>query len=258
MIEAKNISFSYGKKIILKDISLNIKRGDILSLLGPNGTGKSTLIKILLGLIKPDSGKVLLEDKCIQSYSKKDLAKKVAYVSQGSSLPFAYDVIDIVIMGRISYQGIFSKYTKKDEEIAINSLEKLGIAHLKDRLFNQLSGGEQQLVLIARALTQEAEFFIMDEPVTGLDYGNQIRLLEIIQSLSQQGLTFLKTTHYPDHAFLVSNEVILLKEGEILAQGKANEVITNQSIQKLYNIDVNIDKTEYGFNICIPKFNNKV
>ncbi len=258
MINANNISFAYEKKTILNDVSLKINKGDIISLLGPNGTGKTTLIKILLGLIEPSSGKVFLENKCIKSFCKKDLAKKIAYVSQGSSLPFAYDVLDIVIMGRISYKNLFSRYNKNDEKIAINSLEKLGISHLKDSLFNQLSGGEQQLVLIARALTQEAEFFIMDEPVAGLDYGNQIRLLETIRTLASQGYTFLKTTHYPDHAFLVSNEVILLKDGVILAQGKANDVITNTNMKKLYNIDVNINQTEYGFNICIPKFNNKV
>ncbi|MGA1933651.1 ABC transporter ATP-binding protein [Arcobacter sp. YIC-464] len=257
MIEAKNISFFYGKEKILDDISLKINKGDIISLLGPNGTGKSTLIKILLGLLKAKNGEVLLENKNISTYKKKSLAKKIAYVPQSSSIPFAYDVLDIVLMGRIAYQGFFSRYSKQDEEIAINSLKKLGILYLKDKLFSKLSGGEQQLVLIARALTQEASFFIMDEPVTGLDYGNQIRLLETIKSLASQGFTFLKTTHYPDHAFLVSNEVILMKNGKIIEAGNVEKVITQKNLEHLYGIDVNIDKTKYGFNICIPNFKHK-
>ena len=254
MINAQNISFAYGSKTILDDVSLQIKEGDIVSLLGPNGAGKSTLIKVLLGLLNPNSGYVHLDGANLKSYKEKELARKVAYVPQTSYLPFSYTVLDIVIMGRISYQSIFSKYSKKDKEIAKNALKKLGILDLEDKLYNELSGGQKQLVLIARALAQEAKVFIMDEPVSGLDYGNQLRLLERVKHLSEQGYTFLKSTHYPDHAFLVSNKVVLMKDGKILTTGLPDEVITKENINILYGIDVSIDMTMHGSNMCIPKF----
>lgn len=254
MIRTENISFSYGKKTILDSVNMQINEGDIVSLLGPNGAGKSTLIKILLGLLNPDTGDVYLESVNIKSYKEKELARKVAYVPQSSYLPFSYSVLDIVIMGRISYKSIFSKYSKKDKKIAENCLERLGILTLKDKMYNELSGGQQQLVLISRALAQEAKVFIMDEPVSGLDYGNQMRLLESIKHLADQGYTFLKSTHYPDHAFLVSNKAVLMKEGKILTMGSPDETITKENINILYGIDVSIEMTFHGSNMCIPKF----
>lgn len=254
MIRAQNVSFSYSKKLILDNVSIEIKEGDVVSLLGPNGAGKSTLIKILLGLLNPQGGDVYLDNENIKSYKEKELARKVAYVPQGSYLPFSYTVLDIVIMGRISHQSIFSTYGKKDREIAQNSLKQLGILNLKDKTYNELSGGQKQLVLISRALAQEAKVFVMDEPVSGLDYGNQLRLLENIKNLSNQGYTFLKSTHYPDHAFLVSNKVVLMKEGKILTMGSPDSVITKENINTLYDIDVSVDMTRHGSNMCIPNF----
>lgn len=254
MIKTENINFSYSNKEILKNINLEIKEGDIISLLGPNGSGKSTLIKVILGLLKPNSGEVFLDGKNLKIYKQKELAKTIAYVPQSSYLPFSYTVLDIVIMGRIAYQTIFSKYTNNDKNIAEKCLEILGILDLKDKMYNELSGGQKQLVLIARALAQEAKVFVMDEPVSGLDYGNQLRLLETIRNLSNQGYTFLKSTHYPDHAFLVSNKVVLIKNGIIFDSGSPDSTVTEENIQKLYGVCVNIDKTSYGHNICIPKF----
>lgn len=257
MLSAKNISFSYGNKEIIKDITFELEQGDIISLLGPNGAGKSTLIKVLLGLLKPQKGEVFLEGKELREYSQKSLAKKIAYVPQNSHLPFAYTVLEVVIMGRIAHQTLFSKYTCKDEEIAKKSLEMLHIEHLKDRVYNELSGGQQQLVLIARALAQEAKIFIMDEPVSGLDYGNQIRLLEQIQNLSNEGYTFLQSTHYPDHALLISNESLLMKDGKVFQKGKTLEVITEESLQTLYGVNVEIAKFSQNQYICIPTFKGK-
>jgi iron complex transport system ATP-binding protein len=254
MLHVNNISFSYANKDILQDISFTIQEGDIISLLGPNGAGKSTLIKIMLGLLKPKSGAVYIQNKDINTYKPKELAKRVAYVPQSSYLPFSYTTLEVVIMGRISYQSIFSKYSKKDEDVALESLQTLGIADLKDRPYNELSGGQKQLVLIARALSQEAKVFIMDEPVSGLDYGNQLRLLETLQRLSAQGFTFLKSTHYPDHAFLVSNEVILMKDGKIVEKGSTQKVINQKSIYDLYGIDVDIESSTKGYSMCVPKF----
>lgn len=254
MIKVENINFKYKNTNVLEDINFEISEGDIISLLGPNGAGKSTLIKIILGLLKQDDGEVYLRDKNIQEYKKQELAKNVAYVPQTSHLPFSYSVLDVVIMGRIAYQSIFSKYSEKDKKISQECLDKLGILDLQDKLYNELSGGQKQLVLISRALAQEAKVFIMDEPVSGLDYGNQIRLLESIKKLASEGYTFLKSTHYPDHAFLVSNKVILMKDGHILDIGTPQDIITKENINKLYGIDVSVDITKYGAHMCIPKF----
>lgn len=254
MIKVENISFKYKSMNVLENINFEINEGDIISLLGPNGAGKSTIIKIILGLLTQDTGEVYYKHKNIKLYKKKDLAKKIAYVPQTSHLPFSYSVLDVVIMGRIAYQNIFSRYSQRDKEIAKSCLKNLGILDLKDNLYNELSGGQKQLVLISRALAQEARLFIMDEPVSGLDYGNQIRLLENIQKLSKQGYTFLKSTHYPDHAFLVSNKAILMNNGQILDIGTPQNIITKENINKLYGIEVSVDMTKYGASMCIPKF----
>lgn len=251
MLRAQNICFKYEQKDILKNVDLELKEGDVISLLGPNGAGKSTLIKILLGLLQPVKGKVFLEEKLLNEYSAKELAKKIAYVPQKSFSPFSYKVLEVVMMGRLAYQTLFSHYTKEDKIVAQTSLDMLGIRNLEDEAYNQLSGGQQQLVLIARALAQEAKIFIMDEPVSGLDYGNQLRLLTQIQSLSKKGYTFLKSTHYPDHALMISNKTVLMKEGKIFAKGESLEVINEQNIKILYGVDVEIAKFK-NKNICIP------
>jgi iron complex transport system ATP-binding protein len=251
MLCAQNICFKYEQKDILKNVDLELKEGDVISLLGPNGAGKSTLIKILLGLLQPVKGKVFLEEKLLNEYSAKELAKKIAYVPQKSFSPFSYKVLEVVMMGRLAYQTLFSHYTKEDKIVAQKSLDMLGIRNLEDEAYNQLSGGQQQLVLIARALAQEAKIFIMDEPVSGLDYGNQLRLLTQIQSLSKKGYTFLKSTHYPDHALMISNKTVLMKEGKIFAKGESLEVINEQNIKILYGVDVEIAKFK-NKNICIP------
>jgi len=258
MLQAQNISFKYKEKNILEGVDLQIHQGDIISLLGPNGSGKSTLIKVLLGLLKPQRGTVFLEGKPILAYPQKAFAKKVAYVPQSSYLPFSYTVLEVVIMGRIAHQSIFSHYTQKDEKIAKDTLELLGIAMLENLVYNELSGGQKQLVLIARALAQEAKILIMDEPVSGLDYGNQLRLLEQIQYLATKGYTFLKSTHYPDHALLISNKVMLMKEGKIIADGDTLSVINEQSIKTLYGVDVTISHAFQNQHICIPTFKKRV
>jgi len=208
----------------------------------------------MLGLLIPTKGKVYLEKKDINSYKQKNLAKKIAYVPQNSFLPFSFSVLEVVITGRIAHQSLFSNYGKKNKEIALESLEIVGLSSLYDKPYNELSGGQKRLVLIARALAQEAKIFIMDEPVSGLDYGNQLRLLEHIKNLSQKGYTFIKSTHCPDHAFLVSNKSILIKDGKILSNGITHEVINQNSIKQLYGIDVQIQTALLNQRVCIPKF----
>ncbi|BAK71897.1 ABC transporter ATP-binding protein [Arcobacter sp. L] len=251
LIDAKNISFSYGNKQILTNIDFQLYQGDVLSLVGQNGCGKTTLLKILLGIFK-SNGEIKILSKNINEYKNKELAKLISYVPQTHQIPFDYTVFDVVLMGRLAHIGLFSNYSLKDKEIALKALEKVGIGHLKDNIYSKISGGERQLAFIARALTQESKIIFMDEPVTGLDYGNQLKLLKFLKELSNEGYTFVKTTHYPDHALYASSKVMMLKNGQILDVGNINEKLTSTNIKKLYDVDVEIISKENGYKFCIP------
>lgn len=257
MIEVKNLVFGYTNSLILDAIDLTIKPCGIVALLGPNGTGKSTLLKLMLGLLKPTSGTVFLHQNDILNYTQKQLASQMAYVPQSSMQPFAFSVFEIILMGRISQQTLFTTYNSSDRDIAMEALESMGIMHLKDRAYNQLSGGEKQLVLIARALAQQAPLLLMDEPVSGLDYGNQLRLLEHLDTLASKGTTIVMTTHFPDHALLVASDVILMRDGKLFAQGSPKSVITEENLQIVYNVNVTVQSSIHGFAMCIPQFNTK-
>ena len=251
LIDAKNISFSYGNKKILNNIDFQLYQGDVLSLVGQNGCGKTTLLKTLLGIFKSD-GEIKILSKNINEYKNKELAKLISYVPQTNQIPFDYTVFEVVLMGRLAHIGLFSNYSQIDKEIALKALEKVGITNLKDNIYSKISGGERQLTFIARALTQESKIIFMDEPVTGLDYGNQLKLLKFLKELSSEGYTFVKTTHYPDHALYASNKVIMLKNGQILDVGDIDEKLTSSNIKKLYDVDVEIISKENGYKFCIP------
>ncbi|WP_026802836.1 ABC transporter ATP-binding protein [Aliarcobacter lanthieri] len=251
LIDAKNISFSYQNKEVLNNINFELHQGDILSLIGKNGCGKTTLLKILLGIYK-SSGNIKILSKNINEYKNKELAKLISYVPQTHQIPFDYTVFDVVLMGRLAYTNLFSNYSKNDIEITIKNLEKVGILHLKDKIYSQISGGERQLAFIARALTQNAKIIFMDEPVTGLDYGNQLKLLKFLKELANEGYTFVKTTHYPDHALYASNKVMMLKDGKVLDYGTVDDKLTVENINQLYDVNVEIISKE-NYKFCIPK-----
>jgi len=177
---------------------------------------------------------------------------RIAYVPQFHRITFGYRVLDAVLMGRLPHKPFFFRYGGEDEQVAVRALERLGIEHLKDRPYTEVSGGERQLVLIARALAQGADIFVMDEPVNGLDYGNQIRLLARIADLSRSGYTFIKTTHFPDHALWVSNRVVMLKEGCVVADGPAAKTINKATLYQLYNTRVDVVGLNGGGRICVP------
>lgn len=256
IISVNDLHFSYPKRPVLEGIDFTLNQGEVVSLLGPNGCGKSTLIRLILKLIHPHQGEIWLDNKTIHRYSHREIAKHIAYIPQYNNVPFNYSVLEMVMMGRVAKHGFFAAPSARDRDVAHESLTQIGIDDLAHRPFGQLSGGQKQMVLLARALTQEVNTFIMDEPVSGLDYGNQIRLLELITNLSHQGYTFLKTTHYPDHALMVSSRVVVMNEGKIIANGKPEEVITSSMIREVYGIEadlINHNRQTW----CIPTFSKR-
>lgn len=252
LLRVENIGFAYADTPVLNDVSFSVTKGELVSVLGPNGCGKTTLLKIILGIFAPQAGRVLLNDADIGRIGRKKLARRVAYVPQVHRASFSYPVLDVVMMGRMPHKSFFSRFSKEDEEEALGALEKTGILHLRDKSYTRISGGERQLTLIARALAQGARIFILDEPLNGLDYGNQLRLLEQLHGLCGEGYTFVKSTHFPDHAFWVSDHVIMLKNGVVHSDGPPNDVITQESLYELYGARVFVLPYTDNFRICVP------
>ncbi len=253
IIEVRNVTFAYTHKPVLKDINMEIREGEVVTLLGPNGSGKSTLIKAIIGLIRPGRGTVRLAGRDISSIPRKELAREIAYVPQAHKSTFPYRVMDIILMGRMPHKTFFFRYSRKDIHIARTVMEKLSITHLAERPYTQTSGGERQLTLIARALVQGAHIFVMDEPASGLDYGNQLKLLERINILSREGYTFIKSTHSPEHALWIAHRAVMIRNGAIIADGTCNEIVNSETLLRLYNTRVDVVKLNGSLRVCVPR-----
>ena len=252
LIRLEQVSFAYRRKTVLEGIDLSIDEGGVVALLGPNGSGKTTLLKLVLGLLKPSGGRVLLHGRDILTMPRQDVAQQVAYVPQVHKEAFAYRIFDVVLMGRMPHTPFFSRYGEEDRQLTQDALEKLGIAELAEHPYTEVSGGERQLALIARAMAQGARIVVMDEPTNGLDYGNQVRLLERLKKLSRQGYTFVFSTHHPDHALSVADRVVMMRAGTLLHDGPADETVTSSSLEELYGVDVRLYTVKEGINVCVP------
>lgn len=252
MLECKNLQFSYGNRAVLKDISFTAKEGDIIALLGPNGAGKSTLFRSLLGFLKPDGGEVLIDGKPIASFSRRALAREIAYIPQSHSPTFNYTVLQSVLMGATAALGTLASPGKEDETRAMALLETLGIAQLAHRGCRKISGGERQLMLLARALLQDAKVLLLDEPTANLDYGNAARVMERICALSREGYTVLFSTHEPNHALRYATRTLALRRGALLADGESTAVLSEALLSALYGIPVAVHALAET-NVCIPK-----
>lgn len=252
LFEIKNISFSYDGEEIFSNISFSIDKGDVLCILGPNGTGKTTLIKCLNGLHEINSGEILINGENIKKLSFKEISKHIGYIPQSHVPSFPFKVLDVVVMGRAPYLNLTDSPKKEDIEIALNSLKTLGINHLKDKEYTNLSGGERQLVFLARILCQQPDILILDEPTSHLDFGNQIKLLEIIDNLAKSGLSIIMSSHFPDHAFLSSNKVAIMKDKKFIDFGSPEEVVTEDNLKKAYSIDVKLIELDNNRKVCVP------
>lgn len=253
-VEVKNLSFSYGDRSVLHDISFTVKEGEFLSILGPNGVGKSTLFRCILGLLSGYTGQVLVDGVDTRSFSVREAAKHIAYIPQSSHPIFNYSVSDIVLMGRTSGLSTFRSPRKADTDICHWAMEKVGITRLQDRCFHRLSGGEQQLVLIARALVQKAPILMLDEPTANLDFGNQLLVLEQAQNLAREGYTVIQTTHHPEQSYMFSDRILAIQNGRVLSEGHPADVLTPEVMRKLYGVDVEIVSLYNDHaRICVPK-----
>ena len=252
LMEVKGASFSYnGKDNIFEDISFSIEKGDVLCILGPNGTGKTTLIKCLNGLQRINAGDITLDGHSIYSMTKLEKSRYIGYIPQGHQATFPFKSLDIVLMGRTPFIGALSSASKKDVQIAEDAMEQLGILYLADKPYTAISGGERQMVFIARVLAQGPKILILDEPTSHLDFGNQMRTLSVINALARQGMSVIMSSHFPDHAFISSNKAAIMKGKHMMSFGLPEEVVTEENMKNAYGIPVKI--VEIGNRkACVP------
>ena len=231
-IDVRDLSFAYGKRQVLRQVSFRTRPGQLVAVLGPNGAGKSTLFRCILGFLPRYRGEIALCGHDLRFLDRRSLARLAAYIPQSSAPVYNYTVRDTVLMGA----DPFHAPGPSQQETADRVLETLGIRDLADRGINEISGGERQLALIARALVQNAEILIMDEPTANLDFGNQQRVLAQIRALTACGYTVLLSTHNPEHALRYAHRVLALQDGHIAADGPTETALTPQLLQTLYGI----------------------
>ena len=250
-LSVQNLSFAYGERQVLSDISFTLEKGEFLSVLGPNGVGKSTLFKCILGLLHGYSGNITSGGEALSAMSKRELSRRIAYIPQINKPAFGYTVLDMVLMGTTRQLSPFAQPHRAQVMQAMEALKRVGAEHLSERDFTHLSGGEQQLVLIARAIAQQANILVMDEPTSALDYGNQLRVLKLVRELASEGYAVLLSTHNPQHALTFATRILALSGGRVAAFGKPQDVLTREIVSSLYGVDVTFADTEGG-RVLVP------
>jgi iron complex transport system ATP-binding protein len=253
-LSARSLGFGYGTSVVGRDVDLDVRRGEVVCLLGPNGSGKTTLFKTFLGLLKAQEGEVLLDGTPLARLTRQEIARRVAYVPQAQAAQFAFRVIDMVMMGRTVHLGLFGAPSHQDRQKALEALAALGIADLAEREYTRISGGQRQLVLVARALAQDAPAIIMDEPTASLDFGNQVVVLSEVKRLASHALAIVLSTHNPDHAFSLADRVALLHGGRLIAQGSPSEVLTAERLRAVYGVSVVVEQLAHGQTVCAPDY----
>jgi iron complex transport system ATP-binding protein len=252
MLRVDNISFSYKDERVLKGIKLAVQRGEFACLLGSNGSGKTTILKCINGILRPLKGRIFIDNRELSILRVKDIAKHISMVPQEHTAIFSYMSIDLVTMGITPYLSFASMPDKEIYYRAEEVLKELGIIELAYRNYNELSGGERQLVLIARALMQDTELLILDEPTAHLDFKNQYYLMSAVRNLTRGGKTVITALHDPNLALRFCNKVILIKNGSVLTQGNTDEVMNDNNLKKTYDMDVSIRNVIEGQRFVIP------
>lgn len=257
-LEVENLSFSYNCWEVLKDVNFKAEHGNLICLLGKNGAGKSTLFRCILGLLPHFKGNIIADGKNIRGLKAQELAHNIAYIPQARTAIFNYSVMDMVLMGTTAQVGRFSCPGNQQLKIAEEALERMNISHLADRSYAHISGGEQQMVLIARVIAQQAKIIIMDEPCSNLDYGNQIKLMLEAKKLARQGYLVIQSTHNPEHALLFADQVMVLHEGRVVKFGKPSQALDEELLYKIYGIHVQLhDIAERNIRVCVPTLDKR-
>ena len=236
-----NLSAGYGSRLILRGLSLEVQAGEVVALVGPNGAGKSTLIRVVSGVLPPRGGEACLDDSDLLRLSPAQRARLVAVVPQMARLPEAFTVGEIVLMGRTPHLPLWAGESRHDCEVAWRAMSRTHVQDLTERRIGELSGGEQQRVLLARALSQEPKVLLLDEPTAHLDLKHQVGVLELVRSLArEENLAVLMTLHDLNQAALYADRVALLQRGEIVAQGSPAEVFNAELLRRVYGVAVSV------------------
>jgi iron complex transport system ATP-binding protein len=246
-INVKNISHSFGENLVLENISFQVPQRDFFIIIGPNGSGKTTLMKIISGILKPQNGRLEILNRPIDKYHRKSLAQTIAFVPQMLSADFPFTVFEMVLMGRSPYLGMLGLEQENDLEIANQAIAFTGLEDLAHRKLDQLSGGEQQRVFIARAICQEPDIILLDEPTASLDLAYQVRIMDLMEQLKKEkGITVVMVSHDVNLAAMYADHLLLLHKGQVLCQGLPDVVITYQTLEAAYGCTLLVDESPLG------------
>ena len=247
VLSAENVAFGYGKDLLFEHLSFSLEEGEILSVLGPNGAGKTTLLRVLMGMLKLKAGTVRVFGRDIRTLKEKELFQTVSYVPQMREVPRSYSVTETVLLGLTGMMGIFSEPGERELRQTEETLDLLGIRHLANKPMSDLSGGEAQMVLIARALVKDPKILILDEPESGLDFRNQLIILDAVRAAARRGVTTVFNTHYPEHALRYADSGLLFCPGEAdgpgeVLYGPMQGLITEKNIKKSFGVEAAIGR----------------
>jgi len=259
-LEVEELAFGYPGRLVGRGVSFALEPGEVLCLLGPNGGGKTTLFKTILRLLPAREGRVMLAGEPIDGWPHRRLARALGYVPQAQLGSFPFTLRQVVLMGRTAHIPTFGAPSRRDHEVADAMLAALGIGHLAERPYTEVSGGERQLTLIARALAQEPAILVMDEPTASLDFGNQVRILAEVEALARRGIGVILSTHDPDQAFLCAHRAALLHHGRLERLGPPRDVITSDSLRDVYGVEVDVLRIDRGgrdVQVCVPSLGRR-
>ena len=255
-LAAHALDYGFARRTVGRDVTLELAPGRITAVLGANGSGKTTLLRTLLGLVAPLAGRVTLDGRPLAQWRPKERARRLAYVPQASGSHFDFTLLELVQMGRAAHAGLLGAPGREDRARALGALESLGVGGLAQRPASRVSGGERQLALVARALATEATHLLMDEPAASLDFGNQALVLERVAQLRRRGIAVVFTTHHPDHALRIADDVVLLRAGAVMAAGPARATLTSERLTALYGREVEVAEVvgRGGWRqpVCVP------